>query len=130
MECKPPTKVKVVEIKGKGLVVIATDKILKDEIIEICPLIMLSEEEANFIKSSDTNVLKFYILELTAINKHVLHLGYGLIYNHSFEPNADIEYVENTRFLIFRAIKDIIIDEEITYNYNFDNDLVEYLPLN
>lgn len=130
MECKPPTKVKVINIKGKGLGVVATDQIFKDEIIEVCPLIIISEEEANFINSSDNNVLKFYILELTSINKHVLHLGYGLIYNHSLEPNAEIEYIENTRFLIFRAIKDIFIDEEIEYNYNFDNEITEYLPLN
>ena len=56
-------------------------------------------------------------------------LGYGSLYNHSFTPNADIDYnvknVEN--FLQFEAIKDIKAGEEIFFDYEFDNNIVDFL---
>ena len=56
-------------------------------------------------------------------------LGYGSIYNHSENPNAEIDYNEGKQedFLFFKAIKDIKIGEEIVYNYEFDDNKVEFL---
>ena len=47
-----------------------------------------------------------------------LSLGYGSLYNHSYEPNA--VYVKNIEeFVIdFVALRDIEEGEEITVNYN------------
>jgi SET domain-containing protein len=44
-------------------------------------------------------------------NKHIYD-EYGIFINHSFTPNIQV----NNFFLI--AVKDINIDDEITFNYN------------
>jgi len=51
MDILPPQKIKISEIEGKGLGVIATDKIKAGEIIETCPIIFLSNEDADYIKN-------------------------------------------------------------------------------
>ena len=127
MQILPPNKVKIVEIKGKGRGVVATENIKLGEIIEVCPTIFISKEEAEFTKNSE--VLKYYCLEQYAIGKSCVMLGYGSIYNHSKNPNADIEYNEEKpeNYLTFRAIKDIKTGEEIVYDYEFDNNVEEFL---
>lgn len=128
MEINPPKKVKVVNIKGKGRGVVATKGIKKGEVIEVCPILFISDKESSFIKEQ-SDVLKFYYLNLYSIYKHCLMLGYGSIYNHSFNPNADIKYNEKKEqnYITFKAIKDIKKGEEIVYDYEFDDNVVEFL---
>jgi len=128
MDIYPPQKVKVVKIKGKKRGVVATKKIEAGEIIEICPLLVLSEVDAEHV-TTKSDYLKFYALELVRRNKQALHLGYGMIYNHSSNPNAEIEYQSDEDSIIFRALVNIEPGQEITYNYNFDDNKVEFLPL-
>jgi uncharacterized protein len=130
MEILPPKKIKIVDIKGKGRGVVATEDIKKDEIIEYCPVIFLSDEEVNFLKN-DSKVLKFYYLWQYAIDKHCLMLGYGSLYNHSKNPNADVDYdtKEPKNYLIFEAIKDIKAGEEISMDYEFDDNKEDFLKL-
>ena len=127
MTITPPSKVQLVYIKGKGRGVICTNPIKKGELIERLPLIILSPEEGDFIKNKSP-ILKFYALELTSINRHVLHLGYGMIYNHSANPNAELVYTVPNDYIDFVALKEIEIDEEIVYDYSFDGE-EEFLPL-
>jgi SET domain-containing protein len=49
-------------------------------------------------------------------NKFAVALGYGSLYNHSYEPNA--KYIRKKDKILFQAIKDIKSGEEITINYN------------
>lgn len=127
MEILPPKKVKVVEIPGKGRGVVAIKNIKAGETIEICPIVHISKAEAEFTKNSD--VLKFYCLEQTAHEKFCLMLGYGSIYNHDANPNADIEYNErkSENYLTFKALKNIKSGEEIVYDYEFDDNIEEFL---
>lgn len=126
----PPKKIKIVETPGKGLGVVATATIKKGEIIEHAPIIFLSDNDAHF-GDTDSDFLKHYILELTDIKKDCLMLGYGSIYNHSLEPNADIYYPEKDfdRYVIFKALKDIAQGEEITFDYEFADNKEEFLDL-
>ena len=129
MEIFPPKKIKITEIKEKGLGVIATDNISLGEIIEYCPLIILGESDSQFIgDKSDT--LRHYHLYQQKFNRNCIMLGYASLYNHSFEPNADIEYPDDPRakYLIIKAVKEINAGEEITWNYNFDDNIVDFLP--
>jgi len=130
MEIIPPKKIKIIDVQGKGRGVVATQDIAKDEIIEICPIIFLSEKEIEFFEKENTT-LKFYFLEQYAINKYCLMLGYGSLYNHSQNPNADIDYNINNiqNYVIFQAIKDIKTGEEIVFDYEFDNNKEEFLKL-
>ncbi|OIO61417.1 MAG: hypothetical protein AUJ47_09625 [Candidatus Marinimicrobia bacterium CG1_02_48_14] len=131
MDLHPPKKIKICEIKDKGRGVISTENIAQGEIIETCPLIILGEQDSQFIgEKSDT--LRHYHLYQQKFNRNCIMLGYASLYNHSFEPNSDIEYENDpkAKILIFRAIKDIGVGEEITWDYNFDNNIVEFMPAN
>lgn len=71
-------------------------------------------------------------MELENYHKHCVMFGYGSIYNHNHEnPNADIFYPEQEtdRYLSIKALKDIMPGEEITYDYEFDNNQADFLPL-
>lgn len=129
MDIFPPNKIKIVEIKGKGRGVVATENISKNEIIETCPLIILGAKDSQFVgDKSDT--LRHYHLYQQKFDRNCIMLGYASLYNHSFEPNADIEYGNDpkAKYLIYKAIKDIKAGDEITWNYNFDNNRVDFLP--
>ena len=131
MEIIHPQKIKIQNVKGKGRGVFATQDIKKDEIIEYCPVIFLSDKEIEFLDNS-SDILKFYYLFQYAIEKHCIMLGYRSIYNHNKEnPNADIDYdtEDPKNFLIFTAIKDIKAGEEIVYDYEFDTGKEEFLDL-
>jgi SET domain-containing protein len=45
-------------------------------------------------------------------------LGYGSLYNHSYNPNARYVFRESEECLEFIALRDIEPGEEITINYN------------
>jgi SET domain-containing protein len=47
-----------------------------------------------------------------------LALGFGSLYNHSFDPNAVYEEDIEQRIITFTAREDIAEGEEITINYN------------
>jgi hypothetical protein len=130
MEILPPKKIKIVDVLGKGRGVVATEDIKKDEVIEICPVLFLSEKEVDFIKNN-SEIIKYYYLWQYAINKYCLMLGYGSIYNHSQTPNADVDY--NTKnpenYLVFEALDDIKAGEEILIDYEFDNNKEDFLKL-
>ncbi len=130
MEIFPPKKVKVVNIKDKGRGVLAVKNIKAGEVVEVCPIIFLSDKEVDFLRK-DSDVLRFYYLEQYAIKRFCLMLGYGSLYNHSQNPNADIEYSEDNLedFVSVKAIKDIKAGEEIVFDYEFDNNIEDFLSL-
>lgn len=99
-----------------GLGVFTTSNISAESIIEICPIIFLPEEDIPALK---TTVINNYYFEWGSDAKNgAIALGYGSIYNHSFQPNAyyDVD-VENSQLYIL-AYCNIIAGEEITINYN------------
>jgi len=129
MEVFPPYKVKVVKISEKGMGVIATEDIKNGETIEVCPIVFISKAEALFFETEETP-LKFYYLQLEdESERSCLMLGYGSLYNHSLNPNAEVDYNEekSERVIYFKAIKDIKAGEEIVYDYDFDDNVAEFL---
>lgn len=130
MEIFPPTKIKIVNVPGKGRGVVATQDIKKGEVIEYCPVVFISDEESAFFEKNNT-VLEYYHLWQYEIGKLCIMLGYGSLYNHSRDPNADIDYEtkEPKNYLFFKAVKDIKSGEEIVIDYEFDNGKEEFLTL-
>ncbi len=128
MDIFPAQKIKVVEMEVKGMGVVATQDIKAGEAIEVCPIVFISKKEAEFFEK-EGSPLKFYYLQQTATDKLCVMLGFGSIYNHSLSPNADIEYNEEKieRCVTFKALKDIKSGEEIVFDYEFDNNAVEFL---
>lgn len=104
----------VKRVKGKGRGVVARRAIRAGEVIERVPVLVLRLDE---IRDGDgwTGLAGFCFLwgEGTV----ALALGYGSLYNHSFDPNSRYDD-EGQRVKVYTAIRDIGAGEEITINYN------------
>lgn len=117
----PPSKVRVgkSQIKNAGRGMFATASITKDQIIEICPVLETREEDYKNLMA--TRLRDYYFIWNDEPKKVALCLGYGALYNHSYEPNATYKKNIDVGTITFSAIKDIQADEEITVNYNYGN---------
>ncbi|MFH1840624.1 MAG: SET domain-containing protein [Candidatus Shapirobacteria bacterium] len=111
--------VKLKNFKNKGRGIIALKNFKKREIVEVCPIIPLTPKER---KRCENTVLDQYIYPWRSTRGACMVLGYGSIYNHSFEPNADWKQNFRTVTMVYRAIKNIKKGEEITVNYNGEPD--------
>lgn len=89
--------------------VFANELILPGEIIEECPLLLLTE---------NPKPLREYVFEWDD-NKTALALGSGSIYNHSDTPNASFTLGRDQILRIY-ASKPIYCNDEILINYGKD----------
>jgi SET domain-containing protein len=92
-----------------GFGVFAEKKIKKGEKIEQCYFILT--------KGKDEALENFYF---AAKRKYAVFLGYGSIYNHSDDPNADYNININKRIATIKASRDIKKGEEILISYGED----------
>ena len=104
---------------GAGRGVFASKDIKKGELIEECPVLELIGE-AEKLKKMGSELYSYYFL-WPKMPDSVIALGYGSIYNHSYNPNATYKKNIEEKSIDFIAIQDIKKDEEITVNYNFGN---------
>jgi uncharacterized protein len=104
----PPTSIRIEQTEhGRG--VIATAEIAAGETIEVCPILELGEADAS-------GLLDDYTVSLGENPGYALLLGYGSLYNHSDEPNAEY-LVEADDAYAFVALRDIAAGEQITISY-------------
>jgi SET domain-containing protein len=100
---------------GRG--VFAKRDIDAGEVVEVSPMLVLD------------SWLVTWVLRLTPLRNYfyqwgedrqvsALALGFGSLYNHSFDPNAVYEKDIDQRTITFTAREDITEGEEITINYN------------
>jgi len=115
MEFNPPTKINIRFIEKKGLGVFATQKILKGETIEECPVFFLGKNDSP--QSEHFKNYRFSYPKERSGDETVLAWGYGSLFNHDIKPNADWE--EHPKWMGFKffALRDIEKDEEITISY-------------
>jgi uncharacterized protein len=106
--------------------VFATRDIKKGELIHEAPVIAYPNDEHIHIEKT---LLADYAFEY-GINHTAILLGYGMLFNHSYEPNAtyDINFGKHT--FDFFAYRDIKAGEEILINYNGEVDDNEPLWFN
>jgi len=104
-----------IEHAGRG--VFAASNIDKGEMIERCPVIEMMEEG---IRTSleKISLRNYYFIWGEERDRAAVALGYGSIYNHSFEPNARYDKLIAEKRIDFVALKTIPKNEEITVNYN------------
>lgn len=105
-------------IPGAGRGVFAGKEFKEDELIEECPMIVMGKAS---IKHLDKTELENYYFEWTdEYDRPAIALGYGSLYNHSYNPNAYFDQDFKHHIVRIYAFRDIAADEEITFNYNGD----------
>ena len=106
--------------------VFATRDIEKGELIHEAPVVPYPNEQHELIEQT---ILADYVYEY-GINHTAVVLGYGMLFNHSYEPNAtyDINFTKHT--FDYFAYRNIKAGEEILINYNGDVDDKEPLWFN
>lgn len=98
--------------------VFATRDIKKGEMLHEAPVIPYPNEQHIHIEKT---LLADYAFEYGA-NHTAMLLGYGMLFNHSYEPNAIYDIHFESHSFKFYAYRDIQAGEEILINYNGDVD--------
>ncbi|EOR27133.1 SET domain-containing protein-lysine N-methyltransferase [Cytobacillus oceanisediminis] len=103
--------------------VFATCDIKKGTLFHEAPVVPYPNDQHKYIEKT---VLEDYVYEY-GINHSAVVLGYGMLFNHSYEPNATYEINFDKHTFDYFAYKDIKAGEEILINYNGEVD--DYEPL-
>jgi SET domain-containing protein len=98
--------------------VFATRDIAKGELIHEAPAIPYPNEQDELIEQT---VLTDYVYEY-GVNHSAIILGYGMLFNHSYEPNATYDISFEKHSFYYYAYRDIKAGEEILINYNGEVD--------
>jgi len=108
--------------KGRG--VFASHDISAGEIVELSPVLIIEPQHTSRI---DGMVLEDYVFIWKPEGGEVslaVALGFGSLFNHSFQPNIVYHRQFERRLIEFKALRDIAAGEEVVVNYNRDpNDL-------
>lgn len=95
---------------------IATEKIRQGQLIERCPAIIYPKNT----QIIEQTIFDHYVFDWDE-TREALALGYGSLCNHSYERNVDVEFDYNRKEIVFSALKDIEIGDELFINYNDDS---------
>lgn len=100
--------------------VFAKVDIPKGTLFHEAPVIAYPNEQHEHIEKT---LMADYAFEY-GIGRTAILLGYGMLFNHSYEPNADYEINFDNQTFDFFAHKDVKAGEELFINYNgeVDND--------
>ncbi len=101
---------------GRG--VFTAQPIPQDTTIELAPVILLDAADTALIH--DSRLHDYYFL--WGEEGSAIALGYGSLYNHSSQPNADFEMEFEDELIRFFAARDIEAGEEILICYTDESD--------
>ena len=105
---------------GRG--VFATANIKKGEVIEVCPIIAVPKSQEKILRKT---LLDDYVFPWATKNQPAVVLGYGSLYNHSYDPNIEYDEDVKKKVMVFTALRNIKKGEELMSNYNGDWDSKE-----
>ena len=95
-----------------------TEDIVSGSVIEICPIILIPGEQARQIVRG--YILYEYYFEWKK-ESIAIALGYGSLYNHAENPNAEFQPDYQNQYIIFNALRDIPAGTEIVVDYHAGN---------
>jgi uncharacterized protein len=102
--------------KGRGI--FTTKKIPANTIIEIAPVIVMSQADRQHL---DKTLLHDYIFEWgEKQDQCCMALGNIPIYNHSEQNNCAYFMDFDAQLMMIKTVRKIIVGEELTINYNGD----------
>jgi len=95
-----------------GYTITSKTQFAREEIIEICPIILVGVEAKAIPR------LKDFIFEINKTNNmYGVVLGYGSLYRHSQTPNCRFAYNSSNKQMYFIALRPIQMGEELTIDY-------------
>lgn len=109
--------------RGRG--VFTAESVTTGDVIEICPVIVLPPEDMDRIHASRLH--DYYFLWGPGRDRPAIALGYGSLYNHSEQPNAEFELDFEEEVITIVCLHPISPGEEITIHYQPDQDVEEGL---
>lgn len=93
-----------------------SEDIPEGSLLEVCPVIIIPQDQVAAIHK--TVLHDYYFLWGPEEKQAAIALGFGSLYNHSFEPNAEYRVDYEQRSFDFYSLRDLEAGEEITVNYN------------
>lgn len=96
--------------------IIAEENIKEGEIIEEAPVILIPKRQMSLVEDT---TLGWYNYEWND-KYECFVVGYGVLTNHSYEPNAFFKKDLRNMVMKYIALRDIKKGEEILINYNGD----------
>jgi uncharacterized protein len=102
-------------VHGRG--VFAARRFETGDVIEECPVLTVSEDQAPLLDETDLYGFTFEWGDGVA-----LALGFGSLYNHSWIPNARYDHDYDRDLVVYSAVTTIDAGKEITVNYSGDPD--------
>ena len=99
--------------RGRG---VSTRQALKaGSLVEVCPVLVLSPQDTAHIVQ--TKLYDYYFEWNDDAQSSALALGYGSLYNHSYQANLSYEMDFENQLIRFYAFRDIKAGEELCINY-------------
>lgn len=100
--------------RGRG--VFTSANIKKDTVIEISPVIVLTEKERKIVEKT---ILFDYIFEWGVDKKKAcVAMGYVSMYNHNYDANCEYEMDFKKKLMTIKTVRPIKKGEELFVNYN------------
>ena len=101
------------DVKGRS--VFTSEKIEEGSIVEICHVIILNKEDTRAIH--ETHLHDYYFVWDIVRGTSALALGFGSLYNHDDDNNAEFELDLIEKVIRIIAQRNIEAGEEITLDY-------------
>ncbi len=102
--------------EGKGRGVFTSVDLAAGQVVEISPVIVMSNDERKLL---DKTLLHDYIFEWgMEKDKCCMALGYVAVYNHSYTSNCEHEMDYEEGVIKIKTIREIKKGEELFINYN------------
>ncbi len=108
----------ILETEEKGRGIYTSIDISAGDIIESAPVIICDSVDTKLIHKTHLHDYYFTWGE----KESAIALGYGSLYNHSTDPNAEFILDFDNHSIDFQAIKDIKAGQEITIHYHSDEE--------
>lgn len=116
LQSRPSLFIAPSPLGGRG--VFTSEPIPAGGIIEICPVLVLPLNDRAHL--DQTKLHDYYFIWGEQDNQCAIVLGFGSLYNHAYEPNAEYAPDFNSSTLAFYALGAIPAGTEITVNYSGD----------
>lgn len=100
--------------------VLAEADILKGEVVEDAPVIIIPKNEMKHINKTVLTNYEFVWNEKAG--EEAIVMGFGMIYNHSFDPNIEFFPNYEKNIMVFTALRNIKKGEELCSNYQQGDD--------